>query len=396
MSVPFGMKMLCDISFLLFVTGVPACLAGSEVNMLPWLLLAVFAMLLSFALRRRFIARFLPILLCFGAFPFLAGDVPAIIMYGIAMVYAAYVIYKGAYFVTKDSFQAVFSRNLKIAGVVMLLGLFNRAGFEATVLPMGIYFALSGLFLTRTLRHDIDIIVDKRFSMLNTAALVSMCLAGLLFSQPFWLEAIKNGLSVVYFNVIAPILVVVSYIIAMVLGPILSALIKDRSGETAPQQDADNIYGPEGYEDFILDGSTGDTSLLVLKAAAILLAVIFLIWLLKRMTGDPVRVARIEYTLQKERSREKNKKKNHNIGPVREIYRKYLKLLKKHGITAADNSTSRDVHIDALREIEGFPVHDGEALRDAYISARYSHGQGTAQASKAYKNIKAFLSHRKP
>ena len=292
------------------------------------------------------------------------------------------------------AYEGIFTLYLKLFfpfAFVMIL--FARSYFETASLPFAITFFTSAVILMRMMRQQPQVRKQLQFRLFNMLPIVCVFLAGIALTSRQFLNLSSMILSLIYFNVIAPILLALGMAIAFILSP-LFWLLSPVLQEGAPVHEGymgDYDY-QEGAESALW------TELEVLRSLAGMVLVLLVVYLLvkffRTLMVQQLRVASVGDIIQKYVSvYEEKPAKGRSRGPVgqvRRYYRRFLRFCRKNGVPSEMYMTSADY--ESL-STERFNLEDEAArFRDIYIAGRYGGKEVTqndvASAKKLYQRIK--------
>lgn len=395
MDLIFASKTLSSTAFLFLFCAYGSLLLGSEPVLFSPYLIICFCVFLSYVLDTRIkkATRFLPFI-GFAAAYFWANDMISAAIISIGVFFGAITVIKQIYITDYGVAADNFKRNIKLI-VLMLVtsvvfSVFNKLGFS--VLPFVVIYLITSVLELSMLRHSDETLNERRFKFLNTAFLSLTCLLGLFMSTPMFLNMTAKLLRMFLDYVVSPIMIfvvkVISYIIYGFTVFFTKIVFPEGKGN------AIKMVFPE-LADGLVDDLTFDTWNPVLDAVG----KVFLILLI---------LAGVVYILRK--SLIKGSRKNDNSGSelretirirtpknqevqstqsitVREVYRKFLNLMKKRGMVIEAFFTSYDINANISTEIsDKAPAYE---LRKIYLKARYGRSDITKEELALSKELYA-------
>ena len=251
--------------------------------------------------------------------------------------------------------------------------------------PFFVMWLLLSVYNMRMLRNPYVASLDGRFKALNAVLLLCVALTGALLSSGPAVTAVTTVLKALWSGVIAPLLFVVIYVVAILFSLLWYAanylfwLFAKDPGEVEPpkietgqMQDALMETMPE-----MAEPSQWLIRLAILAGVA---AFLIVAWLIARnMISPAVKDTEDPGALQRESLASPGRKPRRGMGRapaegVREVYRKYLALCASFQIPVDGRAAS-----DVIRDLSA-PYTGGEdagALREQWLRARFS-GQETS------------------
>jgi len=264
--------------------------------------------------------------------------------------------------------------------------------FSRTVLPFGLMFVPSAIFLMRLSRHDNAVLEQPRFKWLNFGALIGLLLLGMFLSSPQLLNALDWVQWFIGMRILVPLLLLIMRMFAYLMGFLFGTMETPDWSLYVPEME-----NPPGVDmSYLEDGESSSGMLGVWIALVILIpivvaALVFIVKFFLRIAQnqsedfeveeDGVVVERV--TLPK--TEKLRKKKRGSTGhEIRESYRKFLEVCQKKGVAITPQMTSLEV--EELAQMES-----GE-LRALYLKTRYGEQDFTKEEALAAKKIVKALS----
>ena len=264
--------------------------------------------------------------------------------------------------------------------------------------PYILLYLFCYVLLLRMLRHDEEVLRQRRFRVLNTLELCAALLAAsALFSRQFR-GAVAAAASLLYNYIIAPVLMLVSYLF-VALGWLLSKILKPL--DMSQREDPPLFETGEEELENLVEQQVGEGSELLyrLLIALAVIAVCVLLFLLFRRLLNRRRTVR--ETAGRE-SREAVDAPARGAKPLRRFglrtpaeqvryqYRKYLLLARSRGAALTECQNTLQQRRQAGEYLRAQDPQD--ALRALYLPARYGGEADKAAAREAkrlYEEIKA-------
>jgi len=385
MSLVYSLKLLADLLFYLTFAGtISALIGGADRAMGNSGLLSVVPFVALSAL-------FLGVLHERGKFKYLSFIplIPAAIFaldYGVvhllllapAIAYTVYYATTLPYNIKTVGYTKVFRLYMCIVLPICLFFAVNSTFFGAFLSgalgPYLLMFTACGIVLMRMIRHDTEILLQTRFKIMNAIGVAGVIIVGAFLGSPQGVQVMSTVFSFLYFRVLIPIIYLIFMIVGFILFPILSLFGFEEWDVYFPMADGGDMYGvPGDIEVYTLE--RGWSYYIALIVVIIIIAVVAF-YVLRAMfrflteksiirDGTPVIIERV-FLGDDKGAKKKEPRVNHQI---RQVYRKFLKLCEKKGITLHQSLTTKDIS-DAY----GAAAKDSESpdrLREIYIESRY-------------------------
>ena len=304
--------------------------------------------------------------------------VPPVVWVVPAAVYVVYAALHYRKFVINIKHRPVFVMYYKVFAMFSLIVFFADRQFYQTVsLPIALVFFLSSVILLRLTRHEERAQRQFSYKLISSWPVIALFAAAILFASAWFTGLLGTAISVIYFNLIIPLLNIIMRVVIFLIAPFFNRrmvrdFVFDYNGQ-APEEAyvwARPYYEPE-------HGAAYTVLMLIFIAAAIILIVFLFKKLLERVPAlfaeEGVKQEYIPLdTNKKQRSvRQKNK--------LRRVYYKFLAKCRKNGIQSENYYTS-ETYQQLATERFGMD-NDLKKLRDIYLPVRYG-GNPEAQASK--------------
>lgn len=351
--------------------------------------LAALGAVLSFRLKERGQLRLLPL-----ALPLLALLSPGLSLAEALPIlagtgYGLFAAYRQDYLPDYDRQTELFGVYWKALLALIVVGiLFGQVeGVTAVTLPWGALGAACSVLLTRSLRHDPEVLSDRAFRLWDLVTVLSPALLALLLSSKPFLAGCAGILGAVYDHLIAPALNVLFLCVGAVIYGLVwlfSLLIKSGEQEEIKEM-PDFGAGQEQFKELqeAVEGEAFWQGIIALAALAALAVVLILLFrrLARRGQVWAVKTAPGEFrTYAPPRQPQAEEEDGSADRRVRGQYRRFLRLCQDKGIPLQPSDTSGDIDQRAGRRFDPQPA--GE-LRQLYLKARYAHRADTADAHRA-------------
>jgi len=370
MTFTVGLKRICEICFYFAFANLIGLIFGG--TSLFWTLpLFVLTAFLTAFLSDKGKVQYIPLVLLVGVF------FPLNIANGLvllpACVYLIYATYKNSrgydifqhfeYITMLKWFVGVF---LIVAFIAFAFGF--RVPFESSSLPFGIIFLISVVSLLRMLRHDMQVLNSRRFTLANILYVAGISFAVIALSSEWSIHFLR----MVYVYVIVPTFALIVMILGYLMLPILHLLTFLVNRFAADEEIILNtlvIGPPEKIVGELGNYSDFELPMFIFYLAAGAIAVFLLVKIIKRLQGKFIPQTAFEGVAETRFSiggavKSPNEKRSGN--KIREVYKQFLNLCRKKGIDIQPHMTSLDVENAAVAR--GW---DTAELRDIYIKVRY-------------------------
>lgn len=403
MTLFFFLRLVGDLSLFYAVANAFLCMTSCDVTFVPLIVLSLCGALAYFIAQKKEALRFLPILLMPLALIGVGDLVTALIILA-SSIYVAVCIVRKIFVIDYDDRLSFLSLAVKalIASVFpMLLFIWDRE--LPRFVPFVLTLAISTLLLTQALRHDPKVFSQRRFRTASLLVTAGLLLIILIISSPEFLRLVAMIPGLIYEWIIAPIILVFSYVV----GGLVYLISRPLSGLFASRPDTKlkTFEFQDGFMELIFSFvNTPTTSILdvvkpIVTIAIVVAVLVFLTRLLKRGYH------RFRYNSIKEtRSTITEKRSFQEEAPldlfppadprkaVRYYYRQFLKICRRHGyvLEKSDNSATVESGAKYIFRPEKFSILSH--LRQIYIKARYSEhhvtDQDVEQIKKDYEALK--------
>ena len=377
MSLIFTLKIISDLCFYFAFANFFAIFGGGQpvIQTLPVLAACVF---ISAALARKKYLRLLPLAIlpaCFFIVPFGLAN---FLLFLPAFVFIAVSIYNINKMPPSFGYSGVFFLFLKIyfPFFLLVIALQMRHQLEVSSLPFAIVFLASSVILMRILRLGPEISSRPGFRTMNFLNVFAVLLLGLFLGSRAFTNFIGFLIGTFYFNIFAPILIILVTGFIYILWPLL-ALFRRLFGRRINVDNetyADEFAFAPQEELFFQEASGNFEALKFILSLVFFILLAYLIFrLFRRLLSYSVKTQGQTVTPGQRFFLSGDKKISsrwfYPENPIRETYRKFLGLCRKAGIERQAHFTSADYET-RTREIIASP-YEAAQFRSMYINARY-------------------------
>ena len=404
MTLFFFLRLIGDLSLFYAVANAFLCMTSCDVTFVPLIVLPLCGALAYFTAQKKEALRFLPILLMPLALIGVEDLVTALIILASA-IYVAVCVVRKIFVIDYDDRLSFLSLAVKalIASVFPIFLFIWDFEKLPRFVPFVLTLAISTLLLTQALRHDPKVFSQRRFRTASLLVTAGLLLIILIISSPEFLRLVAMIPGLIYEWIIAPIILVFSYVV----GGLVYLISRPLSGLFASRPDTKlkTFEFQDGFMELIFSFvNTPTTSILdvvkpIVTIAIVIAVLVFFSKLLKRGYH------RFRYNSIKEtRSTITEKRSFQEEAPldlfppadprkaVRYYYRQFLKICRRHGyvLEKSDNSAIVESGAKYIFRPENFSILSH--LRQIYIKARYSEhhvtDQDVEQIKKDYEALK--------
>lgn len=403
MRLIFTLKILTDLCYFMFaISSVASCFAHSGLLLTSPAIMAISAYFSAMAAEKqpkRPYLRFLPLVICLGAFIFASTAADWVVT--IPMIgYLAFTVRRNSFGVSYDQTQENFYTCLKIIPVVAIITIVasNRDGFLEVMLPYFFMFLILTIMLLRMLRHSAEVFQDSKFRILNTVEIALVCGMGYLLSSGYIMKALGFVGTLVMNYVLRPIFSGALYI----FGGVVWLFRKLFSGVDINLDDIDFTeleeglgQGVEAGEQEIMDfyaeeAANSDSQALTYIAIAVgaivmivLVVVLFRILMKAGRRAESNTFGDVREAIDDDAGSDQKLTRTPR-DRVRSCYRRFLKMCVRSGLDPDLNLNSFEVNQAMRRNFDDAAM---EGLRGVYIRARYSSGEITEDDVKTARQM---------
>ena len=395
MTFPNGLKRICDICcYMVFATLIATPLGSYDlIATLP--VFAIVAFLAAFLAPRgriKYIS-LTPLPLIFLIVPL---TIVNLVVFTLAILYMIWAIPKQNESVAGFNYEAVFNGFLKVFGVILLLRfgvfapLFDGAPFPTDTLFFAAAFLLLATIFTRMIRHDENILNQIGFKLINMISVIGVVLGIFLVTNRTFLE-----ITTTIWFFIARYLIYLLLLIAYPIARLLSLLLTEFDPEAMLLMGGLNFIDDYGIEYYEADSQPiWPLIIAVIVVGIVMIIGLPLLFKLIKALLSKVLGIRDDEDIEDEfiPLDDKDKKKRRfrrRENQIRELYRDFLKLIKKNDIDISLHLTSKELEIQVATT---FNTETSSALRNEYIQVRYKENDFTKDDVKRmkelYKNVK--------
>lgn len=405
MTLAFFLKILTDLCFYTCFSAFFAGLSGLESTVLPQLALAAAAAAFGRALSEKQPAflRFLPLLLVAAAFAIPCEPAGRVILLPVS-AYVLWTVWRRKFDLGYYSAADVFSLECKLLPLPALFALVlgEAAAIERFSIPYFLVFAFGSVMLLRMLRHDEETLRQPRFRLMNLLSLALLCLAGAAIGSPWFRQVVATVLKAVWSIVAQPVFWVVSAmatIIALTLGGLLSALMKNRDPQILENM-MEAMQGQEERTEEMLEQAVTEpdpTRQMIFTAVLLVLAAIVTVLLFRALRNKRQPQQTPAGTQSRRRADplaagEKPLSRLNARTPALQVRYWYQQFLKKTRAEGGGLTASMDTRQQTGVASDFFPQKESlDRLRQLYLPARYKDqatAEDAAEAKKLVQQIK--------
>lgn len=392
------LKILADLALYFTFGGFFAVVYGAECGFIFGMLLVLSAAFVcSYGMRRWGIARFLPLaapvlfLICSDcAFSGRAVSLPA-------LVYVIYLAAKEIYEPDRYSQMGIFSIFWKVFfgfGLLMIVA-GKLEEITAVSVPMGLLMMAASVLLLRSLRHEPEVYLQRRYQLTNLCLVLGVVSGVWLLSSPWMVKLALGSVKLVYQWVILPLIMVMVSLLGVVvwlLGKLLT-LVKIKPPEKQPQSQMNMVKVNEILRDLTPGNDYQEVFAKVVLGLCIVAGLIICL-LVFRALSRREKVSAETGQVKDVRTRNVSRTGSRSADPdntmvhqVRQQYKRFLQSISVRGIVPGRSDTSLDIekqyHLAAGDPESGKLAVE---LREIYLAARYD-GQADAEAVRRAKEI---------
>lgn len=390
-------KILADMSLYFAFASFFGSLFGLKTIMLiPALILTVSAFLCWLLRNEKTCIRLLPlalIALCL----FFASN---LVQYAVLFIGAAYTIYisvKQLFACQKGEAIGLLRFGLLLGVILVIIAaafIKTNAAVNGTLIFL-LIFTIASILQIRMLRFEIFVLSSKRLKFLNIALIAIICLLCVIFSSSFFIDSIVAAFQVLAKYVISPFFVK----LAELLGLLVRAIASLMSGIDVKENSMDNFGKDLSAEDLDLTATNneqwGSAKYIVIAITVFIIAIIVLAAVLifrKMILGRYKDIEEKNVNSTRFETKRVHKHRGNVSGErlqIRDTYRRFLLLCRKHNIEFEPSHTSLDI---AKASSQDFGAQSHE-LRKLYINARYNE-QGAIDSAQV-KHAKTLYNEMK-
>lgn len=387
----FFLRIVGDLSLFYAVANAFLCMTSCDVTFIPLIVLSLCGALSYFLVQKKEALRFLPILLMPLALIGVEDKVTALIVL-ISAIYVVMLIVRKIYVIDYDDRLSFLSLAVKalIASIFPMLLFIWDLDLLPRFVPFVLTLAISTLLLTQALRHDPKVFSQRRFRTASFLVAAGLLLIILIISSPEFLRLVAMVPGLIYEWIIAPIILICSYVIGGIV--YLISLPLGNLFTSRPDTKLKTFEFHDGFMELIFKFvNTPTTSILDVIGPIVTIAIVVgVLVLLSRLLKKGYH--RFRYNSIKE-TRTTITEKRHfeedaplDLFPpsdprkaVRYYYRKFLKVCRHCGyvLEKSDNSATVERGAKYIFRPEKFFILSH--LRQIYIKARYSEHEVTRQ-----------------
>ncbi|MCL2402112.1 MAG: DUF4129 domain-containing protein [Oscillospiraceae bacterium] len=387
-----GLKSVCNICFYMTFANFIGVLAGGS-NLFVTLPVFVLAAFLGAFLAERGRIKYLalaPLVLCFFMVPLHPANVLVLIP---ACIYTAFALLRPRQGMSHQEYLVVFKAFAKLFIPYLLAALLfgQLAAVENGSVLFAMTFLAGAVTLLRILRHDDEVINERRFKLLNVLYISGAIAIGPILSiNDFF---VLRTLGRLYTDIIVPAFVFLISGIFNLVNALLQSLYlwtpEEEAGEVVDMLEIFEAWEEAGAE--IWARIVGYIVSVIIVLAVLLGAVLLVRHIVRKVKAmlaqaeqPPPSYSESRTTIGAVAAPSAQKRRRRQGNPVREIYRKFLNLCKRRDMDIQPFMTSQDIEQAAA---EHFSQPQLKALRDIYIKVRYADADCTKEDIKQAKAL---------
>ena len=379
----FILKLICDLSFYFAFANFIAYLYGGSLQ-ITVLLVPVLAATLCFQMRDKGAGGLLPLLLMAGIWLGIPGNFANFVVVMPSIAYCCFLVahldeYNGRYDYS-DIFGYFAKTYLPFA---IIASLFWGELIAISSLPFALTFVAASIVLLRMTRHNSEVGFSRGFMIQNASTVIFAVFLGYLLGSEKMFMLYKEVVRGAYFQVIAPILIMVITVLIYLLRPLFSLLETIFLGNTVSQEEAYIMPGQVEEWEFMEEVELvrlGNDFVRALLYIALFALIAFMIYKLfvklyhRQMGADTTHgITQRRSAIGGEGRRVTPRRAN---SPVRHIYQRYISLCRSLGFELQKNTTSENLEVFTAEKLQDKVA--ATRLREIYLPVRY----GEAQAGR--------------
>lgn len=404
MSFVFTLKKLGDICFYLAFANYFAAFGGAAaaVQTLPVFIICSY---LSAALSKKGKLRFLPLFILPACFLIMPLNPANFFLLLPAFVYLAVSIYRINRMPASFDYSGIFKIFLA-AFLPFFVIMFTIRGFYTTqgrtishdevVLPFAFIFVITSILLMRITRHGPEIFSQPRYILMNSLHIIALVVLGVILGSRTFIDLFGFVIRTLYFEVILPILIFLIMGLFTLLGPLFNR-INPLELRLEGREAGD---GYTTWEEMLDLDFSAPERLPVLRSFLILLGITLIVYFVYRALKKL-----LEYKEQTVSPSGHNGRfslppqvkpvtlKFFTNNPIRETYRKFLRICRKTGIKSQAYNTSADFETFTKMRFES--PDEAALFRSLYINTRYGEKKAAGDDVRKMKKILAAFKKRK-
>jgi len=395
MTFPSGLKRICDICFYLTFASLIGALLGADnlTSTLP--VFASIAFLSAFLAPRGWI-RYASFILLPALFLFVSPTIANLIILTPAIVYIIWACPKPGERVADFDYTTTFLVFLGIFGFIfaffMILHSWAEVGddFPPDTFLFAMMFAVLSIVFMRMARHHESVLRQLRFKVMNTTSLVGVMIVAVLVSNDRFLAFVWSIIRFIWLQIFVPLLEIIAWVFVVIVAFIAGLFGLDEFGEfdsPPPPQMGFSDMPEEGFYD--RDAWAYGHIVLIFIVVVVALLILYAMFKLlsRKINATVIKDDGIEeerFALDDDGKEKKRRFRRQKENQVREIYREFLKLVKKKDVIIPPHLTSYEVE---NRVATKFQTEKSNELRNEYIKVRYGEADFTKEDEKRIKGL---------
>ena len=388
MTFPSGLKRICDISFYMTFASIVGSIFGGD-NLISTLPIFAFAAFLSAFLAPlggiKYVS-ILPLLLVFVPTPLTIINVAIL---SPIILFIIWTLPTRDEKVSMFNYDEVFKRFLMIFGTILVFSIFIGELQSGTLL-FAISFLLNSIIFMRLIRHDESVLKQTEFTIRNAVSIIVVMIGAVLLSMDVFLTFVGRIIRFIFVNFFVPVLEITIWTFLTILQFIFETFgLNDIINRFLRiENEIPELLGAE-YQP-ITEGLEGSDFPLIFIFIIVIAAIVLIYFIIKVFqTLTRLKSPFASYDVEEERfflddDEKKGRSRRRGENKVREVYRRFLTLIKKQETNVPLRFTSSDV--DGLVATK-FKSEKSSALRDEYIQVRYGESLYTKADIKRIKGL---------
>ena len=398
MTFTSGLKRICDICFYLTFASLIGSLIGAD-NLVSTLPLFVCIAFLSAFFAQKGKVKYFSFLLYPLIFLLISPTTPNLIILIPAMLYLIKACPKQKERASEFDYATVFMVFLGIFGFIFVFNLLinswvagSMPEFASDFFLFALMFAILSIVFMRMARHNDSVLKQFRFKVMNAASLIGVIVAAVLVSSNVFLAFIWSIIRFIWVRLIMPLLEAVIWVIFNILAFFMRILGTDHSMDGLME-----ILGDDGSpeaaveEIFYYEHEVWPYGRIILVVILAIIGIFVLIKIFKLLTSkiavteiDTEGIVEERFALDDDKQQRKRRFGRQKENQVREIYRDFLRLIKKNEVLVPSFLTSHEIDVQVSGK---FQSKKSSQIRDEYIKIRYGKADFTKDDINRVKGL---------
>lgn len=389
MTFPNGLKRICDICAYMTFASLIASFLGSDNLIITLPVFASVAFLSAFLAPRGKI-KYMGIIPLFLIFLITPSTLINLVVFIPTIAYMIWAIPKPDESLSGFNYEPIFNGFIKIVGTILLLRLIFGVMFDGEPIPTdSLLFATAFLLLatlfTRMIRHDDDILNDIRFKLINIISVIGIILGTFFVTNRMFLE---TGVTIYLFiaRYLTHLLILITYPFAR----LLSFLLPEADPAAMELNWITELIGNMEPLEHNEAGSPILGSIIGIIAFSVIVIVVLSLFfklikeILNKILGSQREDDIEDEIIPLDENDKKKRRFRRRENQIRELYRKFLKLIKMNDIDTSLHLTSKEIETQVVNT---FNTETSGTFRDEYIQIRYKEDEFTKNDVKRMKEL---------